>query len=718
MYKLLDSFIFIFFAIKYYNITKNQNNYKLLWNTMEILNYTQSNNSESEAFILTSKENKKRQKFKWRYLDVRVKLLVALCALSIISNILFFFFGVSFKKSYSYTNDPQSITISNYSSYMAPISLLNASFMFNSINSFLKQKDCDVFPVGVSYVPASIPKDTVVYHAGSGIPDSYEWVAMDVEFSMNFAERSRSAKRGTAQIEQQRELKLHPRDGKKYGPRKDIDFCEVSENTEPFEMQRSKPGKERKPSTLMSFRLKHDLDKLIYLDGASASKTSETGEMDTQALLYNKIKENNPGFDDGPEKFMIERDYAEKICKWGQPLGIQGYIRLELGFEFVLCDFNEHLEMISDISVTSANKFLDLPEPVELSKKNGWPINCTDGYLIEEELTADQREILELEDLRYKHSSSLDAMNGWEWLKAGNKHNKGEKKINLDYRYLVTAINKTELDADNYKWRIVEDSEESKDLQSEIFSDLLSYYSNVQSFEPAKSTNWQLKTEGIMEKFTPYFKNIELVLNDVDMSMVDKALKINQLLNPLIKRYADQYPANYNVDEIINTGVWEYTYPTHDLKTEADKLIFSSLATVMKEIFTQLINIHELSLTITNEYLKNGKLSDSDKYEASLDEQQESILNLISTLNWISFGYECSLKCGIDEVCFTPSWGPSPMGWNSIKEREREGPPSDKARELAPGFFSDVNTGFTRINSEQMCIGLSYMLDRDKKRDF
>ncbi|CAI8493311.1 unnamed protein product [Hanseniaspora opuntiae] len=515
------------------------------------------------------------------------------------------------------------------------------------LTPFLKQKDCDVFPVGVSYVPASIPKDTVVYHAGSGIPDSYEWVAMDVEFSMNFAERSRSAKRGTAQIEQQRELKLHPRDGKKYGPRKDIDFCEVSENTEPFEMQRSKPGKERKPSTLMSFRLKHDLDKLIYLDGASASKTSETGEMDTQALLYNKIKENNPGFDDGPEKFMIERDYAEKICKWGQPLGIQGYIRLELGFEFVLCDFNEHLEMISDISVTSANKFLDLPEPVELSKKNGWPINCTDGYLIEEELTADQREILELEDLRYKHSSSLDAMNGWEWLKAGNKHNKGEKKINLDYRYLVTAINKTELDADNYKWRI------------------------VGGFRRIKGPT---KQRALWNKFTPYFKNIELVLNDVDMSMVDKALKINQLLNPLIKRYADQYPANYNVDEIINTGVWEYTYPTHDLKTEADKLIFSSLAT--------------------------------------------SILNLISTLNWISFGYECSLKCGIDEVCFTPSWGPSPMGWNSIKEREREGPPSDKARELAPGFFSDVNTGFTRINSEQMCIGLSYMLDRDKKRDF
>lgn len=683
---------------------------------MEFMKDTQSIDSESEAFLLLTKDNTKSHFIKWRYLDVRVKLLIALCALSTISNILFFFFGARFEKSYSYTDDPLSITISNYSSYVAPISLLNASFMFNSVNSFLKQKDCDVFPVGVSYVPASIPKDTVVYHAGSGIPDSYEWVAMDVEFSMNFADHSRSAKRGTAQIEQQREIKLHSRDGQKSGPKKEIDFCEVSEYTEPLEIQRSQPGKERKPSTLMSFRLKHDLDKLIYLDGASASKASETGEMDTQALLYNQIKESNPGLDDGPEKFMIERDYAEKICKWGQPLGIQGYIRLELGFEFVLCDFNEHLEMISDISVSSPNKFLDLPEPVELSKKNGWPINCTDGYLIEEELTAEQRQVLELEDLRYKHMSSLDAMNGWEWLKAGNKHNKGEKKISLDYRYLVTAINRTELDVDNYKWQIVDDSEDSKNLQHEMFSDLLSYYANVRKFDASQSTNWQLKTESIMEKFTPILKTIELTLNDEEMSLVNKALKINQLLHPLIKRYADNYPAKYNVDDIINMGVWEYTYPTHDLQTDADKLVFSSLATVTKEIFTQLINIHELSLTITNEYLKNGELSDADKYSLSLDEQQKSFLNLISTLNWISFGCECSLKCGIDEVCFTPSWGPSPMGWNSIKEKEKKDPQSDKARELAPGFFLDTGSGFTRINSEQMCVGLSYILDRHMKR--
>lgn len=685
---------------------------------MELLNYTNSNSSESEASLLSSKDKKKKVNLKWRYLDVRVKLLIALCVLSILSNILFFFFGLNFKKSFNYTDDPQSITISNYSSYLAPISLLNSSFMFNSINSFLKQKDCDVFPVGVSYVPASIPKDTVVYHAGSGIPESYEWVAMDVEFSMNFAERSRSAFRGSAQVEHQRDLKLHPRDNKKYGPREDINFCEVSKDMEPFEMQRSKPGKEKAPTTLMSFRLKHDLDKLIYLDGASASKTSETGEMDTQALLYNQIKKTHPDFDDGSEKFMIERDYAEKICKWGEPLGIQGYVRLELGFEFVLCDFNEHLEMISNVSVASANKFLDLPEPIEISKDNGWPINCTDGFLIKEELTADQRKILELEDLRYNHLSSLDAMNGWEWLKAGNKHNKGEDKINLDYRYLVSAINKTELDVDNYKWKIVDDSEDSKDLQNEIFSDLISYYSNVQRFDPTKSTNWQLKTEGIMEKFTPYLKNIEQTLNDQEMLMIDKAFKINQLLHPLIKRYADQYPKKYDVDEIINTGVWEYTHPTHDLQTKADKLIFSSLATVTKEIFTQLITIHELSLTITNEYLKNGKLDDQNKYDMSFAKEQNSILNLINGLNWISFGYECSLKCGIDEICFTPSWGPSPMGWNSIKEKEREDPQNKEDRELAPGFFSDERSGLTKIKSEQVCLGLNYLLDRSMKRKF
>lgn len=678
---------------------------------------TKSDHSENEPFLLSSQESPKKRHLRWKYFDVRVKLLILVCLITTLSNIFIFFSRFDCKKKLTYNDSPQSINLLNYTSYISPISLLNATFMFNSVNSFLKQKDSDVFPVGLSYVPASIPKDTIVYHAGNGIPDSFEWVAMDVEFSMNFADRSPAVRRGLAQVEYQKDLKLNPRDKKKFGPRKEIDFCEVTKDQEPFEMRRTKPGKKNVPTTLMSFRLKHDLDKLIYLDGASASKATETGEMDTQILLYNQIKKKYPGFKDSPESFMAERDYAEKICQWGKTVGIQGYIRMELGFEFVLCDFNEHLEMISNVSVTPASKFFELPEPVEISKAAGWPINCTDGNLINEELTAEQKQILDLENLRYKQMLSLDTMNGWEWVKAGHKQNHGEKKIGLDYRYLVSAINKTELDADNYKWKIVKDDKSSKQLERGIFTELEEYYSNIKEFKPEKSTNWQYKTEGIMQKFTPFLKSIEQTLNNSEMDVATKSLKISQFLYPLIKRYSDQYPLKYDTEEIINTGVWEYTYPTHELRTEADKLIFSSLVTVTKAIFEEFIDLHDLSLKVSNEFLQSGEIHNNDDYELIYQEKKQSMAELLKTLNWISFGYECTKKCGMDEICFTPSWGPSPVGWTSIKERQKDDKHFRKQRELSPGFVKDEESGFTRVNTEQMCIGLDYLVEDRMKMD-
>ncbi|GMM42712.1 hypothetical protein DAHU10_036220 [Hanseniaspora uvarum] len=675
---------------------------------------TKSNSSESESFLLPSQTSKKRRYLKWKYFDVRIKLLVVICFLTTLSNIFFFFSTFDFKKNS--IEQSQSISIKNYTSYISPISFLNASFMFNSINSFLKQKDSDIFPVGVSYVPALIPKDTIVYHGGNGIPDGFEWVAMDVEFSMNFAARSSAVRRGLAQVEYQKHLKLKPKDEEKFGPRKEIDFCSISEDHQPFDIKKTRPGKKNEPPTLMSFRLKHDLDKLIYLDGASASKATKTGEMDTQVLLYNQIKKHFPGFKDSPEKFMVERDYAEKICKWGKPLGIQGYIRLELGFEFVLCDFHEHLEMVSNVTITPTNKFFELPELVEISKAAGWPINCTDGNLINADLTAEQKQILDLENLRYKQLLSLDTMDGWEWLKAGHKHNQGEKKIGLDYRYLVSAINKTELDTDNYKWRIIKDDKGSEKLEEDIFAELSQYYSNIKQFKPTEGTNWQLKTEGIVQKFTPFLKSIEQTLNNVEMDVASKALSINQILNPLIRRYSDNYPMKYERDEIINTGVWEYTYPTHELKTDADNLIFSSLVTVTKEIFVHLIDLHDLALEVSNKFLQNGKINKTDNYDLLFQKRQESTTELIKTLNWINFGYECSLKCGIGEICFTPSWGPSPLGWISIIERDNKY--SQKQGKLPIGFVKDEVNGFTRLDNEQVCLGLDYLIDDRIEFDF
>lgn len=66
-----------------------------------------------------------------------------------------------------------------------PIDLENATAVFNSVNGALKQKHANMNPVGVSFIPAYIPPNSLLYHSTSSakLPELFEWIAMDYEFS-------------------------------------------------------------------------------------------------------------------------------------------------------------------------------------------------------------------------------------------------------------------------------------------------------------------------------------------------------------------------------------------------------------------------------------------------------------------------------------------------------------------------------------------------------
>ena len=56
--------------------------------------------------------------------------------------------------------------------------------------------------------------------------------------------------------------------------------------------------KGRGSQKMLTYRAARDLNKFLYLDGASAAKT-DSGEMDTQLMLSNVIKEKLNLTDDG-----------------------------------------------------------------------------------------------------------------------------------------------------------------------------------------------------------------------------------------------------------------------------------------------------------------------------------------------------------------------------------------------------------------------------------
>ncbi|KAK8217623.1 hypothetical protein M8818_001382 [Zalaria obscura] len=93
---------------------------------------------------------------------------------------------------------------------------------------------------------------------------------------------------------------------------------------------------------LHTYRTKHAL-RLIYLDGQSAAKSTK-GTLDTQDYVL-----SNSGTD--PEQhFYGETERAENMCRvaheeWGDR--IDGVLRMEGGFEIILCSFAAHLDVAS-----------------------------------------------------------------------------------------------------------------------------------------------------------------------------------------------------------------------------------------------------------------------------------------------------------------------------------------------------------------------------------
>lgn len=110
--------------------------------------------------------------------------------------------------------------------------------------------------------------------------------------------------------------------------------------------------------------------RLLYIDGMSAAKTDK-GTLDSQdVLLYNGTVENLPGRRMGGESErarkaceMAERDWAGRI---------DGVLRMEAGFEIILCKFERDLVPVRIVQVKSGD-VKDQPGPGRGDKKGKGP---------------------------------------------------------------------------------------------------------------------------------------------------------------------------------------------------------------------------------------------------------------------------------------------------------------------------------------------------------
>lgn len=306
--------------------------------------------------------------------------------------------------------------------------------IFNAIHSSMRQWGSSVYHNGMSFFLASVPAGTLLYHGGQGKEPvaGTEWLAFEPEHSLVFA-------------------------GRRPGPPPHGGKPRDADAQKPLT---SKADKDE-GGYLHTYAAARDL-RLLYLDGMSAGKT-QNGTLDSgdRILLNDTVGKGN---------IMDERKRAQGLCqlmreKWNDRL--DGVIRMEAGFEIILCSFERDLEFLHAIHVQPRG---NTPPHKQPGKDHGPP-------------------------------------SGGSWLQAvaSRYHGIGGDRVRVNYNHFVTVFTR-DLDifggeSRAYRPRLQHLTSESLDpVRQEVTDLVLTHDTNERSF------NWQAVTDMIVTRFSHTLK--------------------------------------------------------------------------------------------------------------------------------------------------------------------------------------------------------------------
>ena len=215
----------------------------------------------------------------------------------------------------------------------------SANHIFNTIHSSMRQWGSSLNHNGMSLFPAIVPQGTVLHH-GTSVPDAVtgmEWVAFERDHALQFAHLYLSPAplppvRGGNNVEE-----VYPDKNSLISFRNKQHILHSQRqpwNSDPVWVL---------PGYLHSYSASKDL-RLLYLDGSAAAKTNK-GTLDVSDLLL---------LNDSQMIASLDHDRARRLCQiaakdWGGR--IDGFVRMEAGFEIIVCSFAESLRLVEALRV-------------------------------------------------------------------------------------------------------------------------------------------------------------------------------------------------------------------------------------------------------------------------------------------------------------------------------------------------------------------------------
>lgn len=359
---------------------------------------------------------------------------------------------------------------------------------------------------------------------------------------------------------------------------------------------------------LHRYRSLRDLN-LLYIDGMSAGKTYK-GTLDSQdyILLSNTLNNSGPFFDE------LER--GTRLCNLTRTVWagkIDGFIRMECGFEILLCQFegNVGLDRLQRVRPKWIRQNQTMEEWVRMSAEASFRM--------------------------------YEAVSDRFWSLGGNR-------VKVEFDNFVTAFSRERLTLFE---RMEPTQEFYPRLRNVSQSDLQSLKDEVTQMieDPVMSNgiDWQSVSDMYVQRYAGPLQALLLP----DLQMGSFRLQLQSLLRVFTSDYLD----NEQVGEVIERCTDQFL-PHGWNESLAGRAVQNVGSRICGVLVNSLFNTTTTEINYEGDSMSIG----GDKY----DMVRQEIQKLVSWLDWPIWRY-CSSDCAANERCILPIW---PIT-DSIKDRER-----------------------------------------------
>ncbi|KAJ7081125.1 hypothetical protein B0H15DRAFT_855118 [Mycena belliarum] len=488
--------------------------------------------------------------------------------------------------------------------------------IFDTVSSLLQHWPNTRYRNGHNIVPGTVPVGTLLYHGrkNSSVPAIPEWTSLDPEHSYH--------------------------------------FCGSSPTN----------GGDPAGCWQLTFVATRPL-KVLYFDGSSAAnmRGADAGTLDAQDLLvWGEVD---------PDRWLEERARINAMCDWGREFGIEGYVRMEMDFEVMLCDFTAGVELLAADFLAAWHRRFITP-----------PVVPTD---------------------RNKHVAEILRL---EVVRAGSWHNAypGDTRVALDLTRLVSfydpalAPSLVAHRAGAPRW--------THRVQNISHTDLAAVRARLRTVlaqsGSASGLDWRTLFRGVTDRYAERLELLAHLLNATETPARTTAALVQTQLRVMLTPYilhSARPGTQAAVDDAWAAPVWRVCATRHTAHihapavrawlTASEALLLGALDDTGREICRAVVRMWVRGVSAgLDELLPPGDehvdvlASDGDRTADIARLVEDWRAETRALMAWLDWGVwvKCRPACGVEEMCYLPTW-PYFWGWG-FAPRDPDGDEDEETR--------------------------------------